>query len=130
MAEKAVVYKTNGTVVVVDFEVGDSYNLLSSTVGGLIECVAVPGHGIDMWINEEGKYVCEYQNPRATHLFDASYGGVNDIIMGDVIFARCNEEGETIGLTDEQLEFLQNYQGNLQQLLVPTHPEFFENIRK
>jgi hypothetical protein len=127
MTEKAVVYKTSGVKVVVEFEVGDSYNLLSSTVGGLIECVGLPGKNLDMWINEEGKYVSEYQNPRATAIFDEAFGGVDDIIMGDVIFARCNNEGETIGLTDEQVEYLLGYTGNVAQLLVPTHPEFYDN---
>lgn len=88
------------------FEIGNSYDMISNSVNGWIECVRL-NKGIDMWVNEEGKILdyCDY-NPTATAIFWTTYGFMTDTIYGDVIFTSSNEEGETIGLTIEQVEYL------------------------
>ena len=111
MSEKAIVIYTDGSKDVAEFEKGDSYNLLSSTVGGLIQCVSLDDKEgkPDMWLNEEGKLIGLDQNPTATALWVDMYG-TTDVIMGNVIITGgCDEEGETIGLTDEQLAFFLAY---------------------
>mgnify|MGYP006281245417 CR=1 FL=1 len=122
--EKALLIKTDGSREVLEFEVGDSYDLLSSSVGGLIECVTLDSKSVDMWVNEEGKYICEYQNPIGTALYDDEFDA-HDYIMGDIVLARSNDEGETIGLTDEQLDLFSRYNRNLANLSVKTHPDFY-----
>ncbi|MGV0985065.1 MAG: DUF3846 domain-containing protein [Limnohabitans sp.] len=80
---------------------------------GMVEVVELK-HGIDMWLNEEGKYVfgepapMEFWNRRATmfaHEAKAIYP--SDMIVGDVLFTGGNDdEGETVGLSDEQLAYV------------------------
>lgn len=116
----AVIIKSNGDRTTAEFELGKSYNLLSTTVGGLIECISLTKHNADMWINEDGKYKCEFQNPIATALWAEMYG-TTDYIMGDVIITGgCDAEGETIGLTNEQIKFFMEYTGNLTLMSIPT----------
>jgi hypothetical protein len=103
--EKAVIITSEGDTSVVEFEMGNSYELLSETVQGYIECVSLPSLGVDMWINEEGKILQLPQNPKGNALWVKEYG-LTDYIAGNIVFTRVNDEGETIGLTDEQIEAL------------------------
>ena len=71
----------------------------SDTAGSsLIECVRIPElseHGVDLWVNEEGKFNgCEPN-------FQI-FGG-RDTVMGPVFFASSNDEGDTVSLTDKQI---------------------------
>lgn len=107
---KAVIIKTDGTKSVAEFEVGGSYDLLSETVGGLIECVTLRDKDFcDMWVNENGKFSGLEQNPIATALWVDMYG-TTDVIMGDVIITGgTDEEGETLGLSEPLVEFFMKY---------------------
>ena len=65
----------------------------------MIECVYIPAlseHGVDLWVNEEGKLIGLKPN---FMIFDGQ-----DIAVGPVFFASCDDEGETVGLTDQQVE--------------------------
>jgi len=101
--DKAVIVTTEGELSVVEFERGSSYELLSGAVQGYIECVALPSLGVDMWINEEGKILQLPQNPKGNALWMNEYG-MTDFIAGNIVFTQVNDEGETVGLTDEQIE--------------------------
>lgn len=103
--EKALIVTSEGVTSVVEFEKGNSYDLLSSTVQGYIECVSLPSLGVDMWINEEGKILRLPQNPKGNALWVKEYG-LTDYIAGNVVFTQATNEGETVGLTDEQIEAL------------------------
>ena len=71
-------------------------------------------HGIDMWLNEEGKYVFgepvprEFVNRRATMFAHEAHSiSVSDWISGDVVFTGgADDEGETVGLSDEQYAYV------------------------
>lgn len=94
------------TVEVREFEIGDSYQLLRDAVEGYIECVHLSSLGVDMWLNEEGKLIGLEPNALATYLFLREFNTL-DVIMGNVIFTGgADEEGETLGLTEEQLQKL------------------------
>jgi hypothetical protein len=111
--ERAVIITTDGDKSIVEFEKGNSYNLLRDTVGGLIQCVTLTDKwGVDMWLNEEGKVVSLPQNPIATALWDDLYPGT-DFMVGNIILTQSDDEGETIGLTDEQIQFFMSYTRNL-----------------
>lgn len=114
--EKGIRIKTDGTVEWQEFEIGKSYSLLSETVGGWIECANVK-HNIDIWLNEEGKLIGLEPNRTATAIFWDKWGIGTDIIVGDVFITTNDENGETIGLTDEQIEYLKDFLG-LRSLLV------------
>ena len=112
--EKAVIITTQGEKSIVEFEKGNSYNLLRDTVGGLIQCVTLPHilGCVDMWLNEEGKVIGLPQNPIATALWDDLYPDT-DFMVGDIILTQSDDEGDTIGLTDEQVQFFMSYTRNL-----------------
>lgn len=79
------------------------YPTLSGAVGGLIEAVTLDGD-ITLWCNEEGKILGLPYNDKATLLWEKTFGAT-DLIMGDVILTGGNdEEGETLPLSDSQLE--------------------------
>lgn len=83
-----------------------SYETLSNAVGGMIEAVTLPS-GITLWVNEEGKLNGLPVNKVATNLMTRAFGQQFDILVGNVIVTGgADDEGETLGLTDEQLEML------------------------
>lgn len=84
-------------------EIEDNYKELQEIVGGLIEFVSI-GDGIDIVINEEGKIMGLEPNFIATALFD-----FKDLLVGDAIIVGVDySTGETISLTDAQIETLTN----------------------
>jgi hypothetical protein len=99
---RAYIVNTDGTSKVVEFEVGNSYDLIRNAVHGLIECVSISPE-LDIWLNEEGKLTAMELNEFATALYRKTYN-TPDFIVGDVIFTGgADEEGETLGLSDEML---------------------------
>jgi len=106
--QKAVIIKTDGTKSVVDFNEETSYAMLSGAVGGWIECVSMRNE-LDMWVNEEGKLTGLPQNPIATAIWADSYG-TTDVILGDVVFTcGTDNEGNTLGLGQNQIDDLMAY---------------------
>lgn len=104
---RAIAINTQSEISEHHFERGESYDLLSDSVGGMIECISLSDK-IDMWINEEGKVYNHDYNPLATLIFAHKFGSI-DIIVGDVILTGgVDEEGETLGLSDEIFDKLWN----------------------
>jgi hypothetical protein len=67
----------------------------------LVRIGALQEQGIDLYVNEEGKFNGCLPN------FEI-YGG-RDLVMGPAFFVSSNDEGETVGLTDAQLKFAQGW---------------------
>ena len=107
---KALKVSQFGTIEIVDLDAAESsYTVLSEAVGGPIEPVYF-AENLTLWVNEEGKLADEwYVNPFAQRLFAAKFGNV-DLMHGNVIFTGgADDEGEDVGLTDEQIaQLLQN----------------------
>jgi hypothetical protein len=87
------------------FEIGESYEMLKSGVGGWLELVRL-NHGVDMWVNENGIAENLPYNPTATAIYWSNFGFMSGQIFGDVVFTNSNAEGDTIGLTVSQFEYL------------------------
>jgi hypothetical protein len=107
---KALVLKTNSTIEVEeDTNEFVSYATLSRAVGGMIEAVTLP-NSLTLWVNEEGKLDGLPVNEYATKLFASAFGSGIDIIVGNaIVTGGADDEGETLGLTDEQVaELLSN----------------------
>lgn len=122
---KAIQINSTGSKSVVEFEIGQSYDVISRAVGGWIECVNLRGLQVDMWVNEEGKLNSLPENPTATALFMDEFGG-GDFIVGNVLITGgVDEEGETVGLTDEQIEVISNYDRRVWTLAGFTKDSFF-----
>ena len=118
---KAVRIDTDGTKTIVEFNNDTCYDVLSSAVGGMIECVTLHDkpNQPDMWLNENGKNIGLDQNPTATALWVDMYD-LTDVIMGDVVITGgADEEGYTLGLSDEQVEFFMNYDRAIWNTLAP-----------
>ena len=108
---RAVRINTDGTKAIVEFTNETSYQVLSEAVGGMIECVTLRDKNcVDMWINENGKYIGLDQNPTATALWVDMYD-LTDVIMGDVIITGgTDDEGYTLGLADEEVTYFMAYE--------------------
>lgn len=100
---KALIVRTDLTHEVVEFEVGNSYNLIREAVGGWIECAHIAPYGVDVWLHEEGKLIGLPHNLVGTRLWEAAYGRTDAIVGDIVVTGGADEDGETLGLTDEQL---------------------------
>lgn len=115
MSQLALVIKTDGTKEVTLFTEGTFLELAQKTVGGWIQLVRLGDRG-DLYLNEEGKLDQLPQNPIATALYSEEYG-LNDFIVGDVIITGgANSEGETVGLSEEQLASLFDYNRQIEML--------------
>lgn len=89
-------------------EIKDGLEALQEIVGGYIE---IPFLGndfnqnkIDIIINDEGKFI-EGLNAEIA-VVDKESGSVLDIVYGNCIFASHDAEGNTIGLDENQIQFV------------------------
>jgi hypothetical protein len=86
-------------------EIKNTLEELQKIVGGYIEIPFLSrvfnDNGIDVIINEEGKFI-EDCKPQIA-IVDGETKQVLDVVHGNCIFASHNEEGETIGLDENQL---------------------------
>lgn len=89
-------------------EIENTLENLQSIVGGYIEIPLLSRvfkkHIIDTVINSEGKYI-EGLKPEIA-LVDGEKQTILDIVYGNCIFVSHDKEGNTIGLTDEQIKIV------------------------
>lgn len=83
-------------------EIEQSLEASQQVVGGHLACIRI-GTNIDMWINEEGLI-----NGLERNIVLASKGQPYDVIHGNVFFTSHDSTGDTIALTDEQIDELKN----------------------
>lgn len=98
---KVIVCRVGVAPVVEDIDPG--LDAMQSIVQGYIERVVlggepVMGHSVDLWLNEEGRI----QGLRPNRLIHAPHHG-EVLVHGDFFIAAGDPEGETIGLSDEQI---------------------------
>jgi len=105
--QKAVIISTEGHKSVVEFEFGKSYQLLSDAVGGMIECVGLKD--ADLWCNENGIAEGLDLNMIASAIYSEAFNASNPILGNVIITGSVDAEGETLGLTDEQVAYWLEY---------------------
>lgn len=105
--QKAVVISTDGHKGAVEFEFGKSYELLSNAVGGMIECVGLKD--ADLWCNENGIAEGLELNMIASAIYSEAFNASNPILGNVIITGSVDDEGETLGLTDEQVAYWLGY---------------------
>ena len=99
--QKAVIISTEGQKSVVEFEFRKSYQLLSDAVGGMIECVGLKD--ADLWCNENGIAEGLELNMIASAIYSEAFNASSPILGNVIITGSVDDEGETLGLTDEQV---------------------------
>lgn len=86
-------------------EIGNKLEDLQEIVGGYIEIPFLSEtlyeKGIDIIINEEGKLI-DGMRPEIAVVSNLD-GRTLDIVFGNCIFASHDDEGNTVGLNDEQI---------------------------
>lgn len=86
-------------------EINNTLEDLQKIVGGYIEIPFLSrvfnDNGIDIIINEEGKFIDSCKPEIA--VIDEGANRVLDVVHGNCIFASHDDEGNTIGLNEEQL---------------------------
>lgn len=91
-------------------DIGTELEDLQKIVGGYIEIPFISkvfnDNGIDTIINEEGKLIGGLKPEIA--IVNEERGNILDIVYGNCIFASHDEEGNTITLTEEQIEIINN----------------------
>ena len=99
-------------------------------VGGYIE---IPFLGndfnrnkIDVIINDEGKFVDGLKPEIA--VVDGENGSVLDVIYGNCIFASHDVEGNTIGLNENQIQFVKNKLATVAELNSRTGKSYFTRV--
>ena len=89
-------------------EIKSGLEHLQEIVGGYIEIPflseTLNDNGIDIVINEEGKLI-DGMKPEIA-VINRERGMVLDIVYGNCIFVSHDEEGETIGLNEEQMQIV------------------------
>jgi hypothetical protein len=107
--QKVLVVNTDGSVITVNDDL--TLQFLQDVVGGWVQVVGLPRESnetetVAMWVNEEGKFSNLERNDVATYLWARSYG-LTDTIMGNVVLTGgTDEDGETLGLSDEMITHL------------------------
>lgn len=92
---------------VIDIPREGSLKPLQQAVEGLVQCVALPMNGFDMWLNEEGKLIGLLTNQAATKVWESEYGPT-DVMAGNVVITGpADEEGYITDLSEEVAETLQ-----------------------
>ncbi len=105
--QKAVVISTDGHKGVVEFEFRKCYELLTNAVGGMIECVGLKD--ADLWCNENGIAEGLELNMIASAIYSEAFNASNPILGNVIITGGVDAEGETLGLTDEQVAYWLGY---------------------
>lgn len=89
-------------------DIPNTLDAIQEIVGGYIEIPYISNdlykNGIDVIINDEGKLIDGMNKEIA--IVEKSTGKVLDIIFGNCIFASHDEEGETVGLTEDQMDVI------------------------
>ena len=116
--KKALNIKTTGEVIELDLSV-DSLQTLQTAVNGWVQAVDLT-NDLSMWCNEEGKIYGLAHNPFAQFMWDEVYGAHTDYILGDIaLTGGTDDEGETLGLTDEQVVIIKKIVFKVLQFVEP-----------
>ena len=110
---------TTGEVTELDLA-SDSLNKLQTAVGGWVQAIDLASD-LSMWCNEEGKLTGLPHNPYAQYMWDKVFGAHTDYLVGDIVLTGgTDSEGETIGLTQEQVDIMKLTVAKVQKFVDPS----------
>ena len=100
---KAVVIGFDESIEVIDLDAPQgSLKVLQDAVDGWVQVVDL-APTLSIWVNEEGKMNGMPYNGIATAIYQDRFGAVDIIVGNAVLTGGTDDEGDTIGLTDEQV---------------------------
>ena len=107
--KKALAITTLGEVTIIDLNEG-SLEKLQKAVGGYVQAIDLC-EGLTMWCNEEGKMMSLPHNPFGQAFWETAFPvsefGRTDYIVGDIVLTGgADNEGDTLGLTSDEIEAL------------------------
>ena len=109
-------------------EISTGLEDLQKIVGGYIEIPFLSevffNNGIDIIINEEGKLIEGLKAEIA--IVDEKHGNILDIVYGNCIFASHDDEGETVGLNEAQIQIVTKELETVIELMSKKTLETFE----
>lgn len=89
-------------------EIVNNFKAIQYEVGGNFEIPYLDNtlnkNGIDTYINEDGKFLTL---PISACILDEE-DTIQDVIMGNVLFSTHDEKGDTISLSDKQVEVIRD----------------------
>lgn len=104
---KAVVIGFDESIEVIDLDAPQgSLKVLQDAVDGWVQVVDL-SPTLSIWVNEEGKLEGLPYNGKATAIYQERFGKVDIIVGNAVLTGGTDDEGETIGLTDEMVSKVQ-----------------------
>jgi hypothetical protein len=109
---KVIIINQKSEYKIVEMNQKPSLDILQGIVGGYIEWVRIKDNS-GYYVNEDGKFTKQL-NELATYFwardYFANHGGiVQDYIAGDVIYLSTDEEGESAGLTEEEIKEFEDF---------------------
>lgn len=111
--------KTTGEVTELDLT-SDSLQTLQTAVGGWVQAIDLASD-LSMWCNEEGKLTGLPHNPYAQFMWDKVFGAHTDYLVGDIVLTGgTDDEGDTIGLTQEQVDIIKAVTAKVQKFVEPS----------
>ncbi len=110
---------TAGEVATLDIST-EPLATLQGAVGGLVQAVDL-SERLTMWLNEEGKVLGQAHNPYGQFFWDKLYGAHTDYIVGDVVISGgTDEDGNTLGLTEQQVEWVTYFVNRVREFVEPS----------
>ncbi len=109
-------------------EIDNTLDEIQKIVGGYIEFPFLGNkfkdNVIDVIINEEGKFI-EGLKPEIA-IVNEKIGSIMDIVYGNCVFASHDKEGNTVALTDKQIEIVKEELETVIELMNKDTLENFE----
>lgn len=119
MSKQYLKVTTEGVISVITATDEESLSKLQEAVGGWVQAIDL-SDTLSLWCNEEGKLVGLPHNPFAQILWDEAFGAHTDYIVGDVVFTGgTDDEGYTLGISDEQTARVREAVAKAQQFVLP-----------
>lgn len=119
MSNKYLAVTTEGVISVITATNEDSLSKLQEAVGGWVQAIDL-SDTLSIWCNEEGKLINLPHNPYAQVIWDEVFGAHTDYIVGDVVFTGgTDDEGYTLGISDEQEQRVRQAVAKAQQFVLP-----------
>ena len=109
---------TAGEVTTLDLST-EPLATLQAGVGGLVQAVDL-SQRLTLWLNEEGKVLGQAHNPYGQFFWDKLYGAHTDYIVGDIVISGGTDgHGDTLGLTEQQIEWVMYFVDRVREVVEP-----------